>query len=71
MAPEPVLQAIAEIRTFFSRVQPLVGLAEPFIDKKGKKRFTGNRQALKRSQEYPRPFCIRAAVLIEERMGFA
>ena len=55
----------------FSRVRPLVRLAKPFIDKKGKKRFTGNRQALKRSQEYPRPFCVRAAALTAERMGFA
>ena len=40
----------------FSRVRPLVRLAKPFIDKKGKKRFTGDRHALKGSQEYPRQF---------------
>ena len=55
----------------FSRVRPLVRLAKPFIDKKGKKRFTGDRRALKRSQEYPRPFCGRAAALTADRMGFA
>ena len=40
------------------------------LTQKGKEPFIGDRHALKRSQEYPRQFCVRAAFLIAARMGF-